>query len=283
MLWRSPDGLKAWRDLCLHRGTRLSLGRVARGRLVCAYHGWAYAPDGRCAEIPTHPDQPIPARACATTYACAEQNGLVWVCLGDPPELPHLPQWSDPDYRTLLCGPYPFAASAPRVVENFLDVAHLPFVHDGLLGLSGHPEIAPYEVECGPEGLTVSGLRIFQPDPDGTGSAGEMTYRYRVPRPLSAWFTKNDGFTLFLAVCPVTAESSVAFMVMSLNYAHDQDEAALIAFQDRIVAQDRPIVESQRPELLPLDLAEELHLRSDRTAIAYRRWLRELGLSFGTR
>jgi phenylpropionate dioxygenase-like ring-hydroxylating dioxygenase large terminal subunit len=50
----------------------------------------------------------------------------------------------------------------------------------------------------------------------------------------------------------------------------------------RIPAQDVPIVESQRPELLPLDLQAELHLRSDRMAIAYRRWLKELGLSFGT-
>ena len=52
--------------------------------------------------------------------------------------------------------------------------------------------------------------------------------------------------------------------------------------QDKIVGQDRPIVESQRPELLPLDLQAELHLRSDRTAIAYRKWLTDLGLTFGT-
>lgn len=68
---------------------------------------------------------------------------------------------------------------------------------------------------------------------------------------------------------------------MAMNYGHDIPEADLIAWQDRIFAQDRPIVESQRPELLPLDLQAELHLRSDRTAIAYRRWLRQLGLTFG--
>jgi phenylpropionate dioxygenase-like ring-hydroxylating dioxygenase large terminal subunit len=56
----------------------------------------------------------------------------------------------------------------------------------------------------------------------------------------------------------------------------------MIAFQDQIFAQDRPILESQRPELLPLDLQAELHLRSDRTAIAYRRWLRQLGVRTGT-
>jgi hypothetical protein len=36
------------------------------------------------------------------------------------------------------------------------------------------------------------------------------------------------------------------------------------------------------PEMLPLDLQAELHLRSDRTAIAYRKWLRQLGLKYGT-
>jgi phenylpropionate dioxygenase-like ring-hydroxylating dioxygenase large terminal subunit len=49
-----------------------------------------------------------------------------------------------------------------------------------------------------------------------------------------------------------------------------------------ILDEDRAIVESQRPELLPLDLQAELHLRSDRVAIAYRTWLRQLGLKFGT-
>jgi len=33
---------------------------------------------------------------------------------------------------------------------------------------------------------------------------------------------------------------------------------------------------------LPLDLQAELHLRSDRVVIAYRRWLNQLGLRFGT-
>jgi hypothetical protein len=49
-----------------------------------------------------------------------------------------------------------------------------------------------------------------------------------------------------------------------------------------ITWQDVPIVESQRPELLPLDLQAVLHVGSGRTAIACRKWLRQLGLTFGT-
>ena len=57
---------------------------------------------------------------------------------------------------------------------------------------------------------------------------------------------------------------------------------ALREFQDKVAGQDTPIVESQRPELLPLDLQTELHLKSDRTAIAYRQWLKKIGLKYGT-
>ena len=53
-------------------------------------------------------------------------------------------------------------------------------------------------------------------------------------------------------------------------------------WQDGIFAQARPIPESQRPELLPLDLAAELNVRADCIAVMCRRWLRQLGLTFGT-
>jgi phenylpropionate dioxygenase-like ring-hydroxylating dioxygenase large terminal subunit len=70
--------------------------------------------------------------------------------------------------------------------------------------------------------------------------------------------------------------------MLSTNYDPGSSDDEFIKFQDVITAQDVPVVESQRPELLPLDLQAELHLRSDRTAIAYRQWLRKLGLRFGT-
>jgi hypothetical protein len=44
--------------------------------------------------------------------------------------------------------------------------------------------------------------------------------------------------------------------------------------------QDRPIAESQRPEALPIDLSEELHIAGpDKASIAYRRRLAELAAS----
>ncbi|MFX8289620.1 Rieske 2Fe-2S domain-containing protein, partial [Acinetobacter baumannii] len=70
VLWRHSGRAVEWLDLCIHRGARLSLGRVTNGELVCPYHGWRYDLDGTCTLLPAQPKTPIPARACAETYHC---------------------------------------------------------------------------------------------------------------------------------------------------------------------------------------------------------------------
>ena len=58
ILWRAGDKVAAWEDLCPHRGTPLSLGRVENDTLICGYHGWTYNQDGQCVRFPAHPTQP---------------------------------------------------------------------------------------------------------------------------------------------------------------------------------------------------------------------------------
>jgi phenylpropionate dioxygenase-like ring-hydroxylating dioxygenase large terminal subunit len=285
VLWRHNGRVLAWRDLCIHRGARLSLGKVGAGTLECAYHGWTYNTDGRCVLIPAHPEQTPPDKARVRAYAAHEQYGWLWVCMGDAPNaIPAQDEWDDASFRNILCGPYHFHASAPRVVENFLDVAHFPFVHEGYLGDRSETKIDEYQVETDADGVTARDIRVYQPDPDGTGVGKHVTYTYRVLRPLAAYFVKQaeQQFSILFLVTPVSQTESLGWMCMNMNYAYDVPEDELRAFQDTVAGQDIPIVESQRPELLPLDLQAELHLRSDRTSIAYRKWLGELGLSFGT-
>ena len=54
------------------------------------------------------------------------------------------------------------------------------------------------------------------------------------------------------------------------------DDAPYIAFQDRILAEDEPVVCSQDPPELLLDAGVELSVRTDKVSIDYRHWLREL-------
>lgn len=286
VLWRHNEQIIACLDLCPHRGARLSLGWVENNTLVCPYHGLAYNSEGQCVQIPAHPDLQPPARACVRTYSTQERYSLVWVSLGNPTQnIPPFLEWEEPTYCPVFCGPYHFHSSGFRAIENFLDVAHFPFVHGELLGDRTSPVIEDYEVELEADGITLSNVRVWQPNPDGTGKEGSVTYNYRVLRPLTAYFSKNTGgrcLTIFFTVTPVEEEECIAWMWMAMNHSYEAPEAEQRAFQDRIVAQDIPIVESQRPKRLPLDLQAEFHLPCDRASVAYRKWLKQLGVTFGT-
>ncbi len=290
VLWRGEAGLHAWQDLCIHRGVRLSLGTVTGCALRCAYHGWTYDEAGKCVQMPAHPAVAPPARARVKAYACVESGALAWVSLAESEdalsEAPVLAEAGDPAFRAIPCGPYPVAAGAPRLIENFLDVAHLPIVHEGMLGVVGEAEIPPYEVEWNEGRPIARDIRIFQPNPEGLARAGHVAYEYGVLGPFSVYLRKclpgGRRFTLLFAVAPISETASVAYFTAFVNYGVAADDAEIVAFQERIFAQDVPIVTSQRPERLPLNLAEELHLPSDRMAIAYRQYIRRLGLSFGT-
>jgi len=292
VLWRSGEGLRCWRDLCIHRGAKLSLGKV-RARaggdcVVCPYHAWEYAATGECVRIPAHPEMTPPAKARAETWNVRERYGVVWVAKGEPAgEAPEFAPAETAGFRTILAGPYRFRAQGPRVVENLLDVAHLGFVHAGLLGDPERGEVEDYAVTPGDgaKGPEAKEIRIWQPDPDGTGQPALVSYHYWVNGPLTAGFVKTEGerrFGILAQVAPVDAEHCESRLVMCLNYGDEHSDEELLKFQDFVSAQDKVVVESQRPELLPLDLQAELHLRSDRMAIAYRKWLRESGFTYGT-
>ncbi len=298
VLWRSSEGVHCWLDLCIHRGARLSLGRVRgadpvpdeggggrRECLVCPYHAWEYAPSGQCVRIPAHAGMTPPAKARAQVFLAQERYGAIWVCLGEPAsDIPEFPFAETPGFRTVTAGPYRFRALGPRVIENVLDVAHLGYVHAGLLGDPQRLHVEDYQVGEGPRGPEADEIRIWQPNPDGTGQGALVTYRYWVSGPLTAGLEKKSGerrFAILAQVSPVEEEHSEMRLLMSMDYGHEIPEAELRAFQDRVTEQDRIVVESQRPELLPLDLQAELHLRSDRMAIAYRKWLKKIGLRYG--
>lgn len=79
-IWRSAAGrIAAWKDRCQHRGMRLSHGFVRGETLSCIYHGWVYGTSGACSRIPAHPDLVPPSAIRATSFACVEADGVIWV------------------------------------------------------------------------------------------------------------------------------------------------------------------------------------------------------------
>lgn len=289
VVFRTDEGIHIFKDLCIHRGAALSLGEVKNNCLVCPYHAWEFNGAGACTSIPQLPKEgSIPTKAKAIVYNSKEAYGFVWINFaGNNPAFIHYPPMKDPSYHNILWGPHQVEAKPPRIVENFLDVGHLAVVHQGRLGDDTHREIENYHVHEKDGRIFSDEIAIYQPDPDGTGQARYVYYTYEILRPFTVLFTKKDrekntNMTIILTIRPETETTSVAYGIMSFDYDTGLSDEEVIKFQDSIFAEDKPVVENQKPEELPLDLQVELSLVSDRMSIAYRQYLKTLGVTLGT-
>jgi phenylpropionate dioxygenase-like ring-hydroxylating dioxygenase large terminal subunit len=58
VLFRDGSGkVGALKPHCSHRGTSLEWGRVEEKGLRCCFHGWLYATDGQCLEMPCETEE----------------------------------------------------------------------------------------------------------------------------------------------------------------------------------------------------------------------------------
>lgn len=300
VLWRDGAGsLRAFTDRCPHRGAKLSLGRVVAGeggrQLECPYHGWRFESAGRCVHMPALPSFEPPATHRIGVHAACEAGGFAWVCIEADAAAESLPPVfaaeHDAGLRKIDCGPYEVAISAPRIVENFLDMAHFGFVHEGWLGAREMAAIDDYRAEATATGLVATGCKAWQPQATVHSAVpAQVEYTYEVTAPYIAVLTKVpdvgsvgiDGYreSIALYICPTEAERSrVWFRFATSDFARDAD--AVRAFQDTIFLQDKPVLESQSPRCLPLDLRAELHTVADKASSLYRRHLKMRGITFG--
>ena len=134
------DTLNGWglldRD-CAHRGADLSFGRLETsaqgGGLRCPFHGWKFAPDGRCLETPAEPaGSKLCERIKQRSYPVIEKGGVLFAWLGDegtkPPPFPMFDCFKAP-------GSHSFAfkglwhANWLQAFEVGIDPAHPSFLH----------------------------------------------------------------------------------------------------------------------------------------------------------
>lgn len=283
VLYRTPAGITAAADLCVHRGAPLSLGRMRDGRISCAYHGYCYDAAGACVSIPAHPDAPIPKKLHLRVFRCAERYGLVWVCL-DPNstrEIPPFPEFGAEGFQPIHVPPLAWAASAGRQLESFCDVAHFAFVHENTFAVAS-PVVPRYAVEATDYGVSADFTSQVGNVTDPTAAAQTWRRVYRIHVPFVAHlvihFPGQGRMAILNAGCPVSARRTTIFCVVAREFDHDQPVEETIAFQQRIYAEDQAIVERQNPEDLPIGLAEEVHVRADLTSVTYRQQLARLGL-----
>jgi phenylpropionate dioxygenase-like ring-hydroxylating dioxygenase large terminal subunit len=276
MLMPEQAALDQW--YCLDNLTDIPMGQ-SRNRLL----GMDLVLD-RSADL-------VCVRTGERAFPVVERYGYLWTTPGDPArDVPSIPEADEPDRRYVPCGAISVRASGLRIVENFLDMAHFPFVHTDILGSEPHTEVEPYDCEIRRDVDEVWATNCSFVQPRAALSAEgavRADYTYRVMTPFSVLLYKTcpaapsrlDVIALF--VQPLDPGRCRAHPAMFLIDAESR-QADLVGFQQVIFLQDRIILENQRPILLPLEPRSEIPTRADASSIAYRRWLKEKGLVYGT-
>lgn len=304
VIWRSHDGLHAWKDQCPHRGSALSLGKVCNGRLRCAYHGWEFNVDGKCELIPANPSGKIPDKAKAMAiYQTREYAGLIWVCLSDAPApFPYCKPLEAENIK-IYNADYEMEVPYTRVIENFLDITHVPILHMGYLGTPNAAEFKDYEVEkTSDEGLfRVTGTELYQPTSEMYEAAEDLSdveystdkgciefHDFFLLAPNVAYLiTHIEGYdsgkkpVLLYPVRVVDEYHSVAYFCSGFNHDLGMTDEEIRSFMDGVMRQDMEILVAQRPKLIPKDTTEHTLLSSDATIVHYRRYLQKIGVNWG--
>jgi len=167
---RGDDGvLRAFLNVCRHRGTRLCEGSGTARAIRCPYHAWSYGLDGRLRSTPNvrRGERLDRARLGLVPVALEEWDGFVWLSVtpGAPPLREHLARWASDDpfqwdrYRvgSLTVGArrdYTVAANWKLLIENYNECLHCPTVHPDLTRLvpvyrRGEVEEAPAQPGSG--------------------------------------------------------------------------------------------------------------------------------------
>lgn len=285
-----PLILDQWHAICAL--DEIVVGRVNETLLLNEVISFTASVDGELVAWRSSPEDrpghPVDIGRVRERLPAKPEYGYLWTSLGDPPaDLFALPEYDDPRRRNMNAGSIVVATSAPRAVENFLDMGHFPFVHEGSLGAPPYTEVVDYDVEVsdGEIHATKCDFMVPQVAPNFTEPA-MARYRYRVPHPFCVMLYYDSlpdpslEDIVAIWVQPMTDE-----LVRAHNYMGVIDDTStdndIKSYQLLIFGQDKPILENQHPKLLPLDPRAETPIRADKSGITYRRWLADLGVTYG--
>ena len=217
-----------------------------------------------------------------------EKYGLIWVNLNGKPTKP-LPKWAafeDDNYIVVDCDSELWNASAGRHTENFNDVAHLSFIHSGTFGNPNDPLIERYKVEKTDEGFDRTFTYNEIDKIDYLSDKSEVVpkiYNYRFTYPFASELEMNspDGrvMTIYDCICPESPTTSRIFISLARNYDRDTPEKEIQKWQAAVNDEDRWVVESQLPKLLPLSPKTEKHIAADAWSLEFRDGFVRLGIS----
>lgn len=294
VLFRDSLGqIKCLSDVCLHRGGSLGNGFIGTNKkdcVACPYHGWEFNGEGSVEYIPSLGENGvISSKARVDSYPVEERYGMVWVFMGDLEEsqrypIPAFAEFDDPRWKAVQCE-FTWKASAERIVENGIDIAHAAFVHPGF----GSPDMA-----------AVNKLAAVERH-DGWGTSTAIMY----PPPLAGimkFVRKNRqetrvqntfymaGFSIRLDInintrmktilldanTPVDEHTTKSYLISLRNFFKwDMFDADTRRRTLEVFKQDAVIVEAASPYYLPQTLENEMSVKQDQFMSVWREMRRK--------
>ena len=296
---RIDGALSALPDRCPHRFAPLSAGRVVDGALECGYHGYRFAADGTCVEIPAigasaDGGGAIPPKAhCSAAYAVTDHLGLVWLAPEEPlAPLPEVPEHDDASFVNCPLPVLDWNAGAAQMTDNFLDQGHFPYLHLATFGAVEDRRVPDYELKRDGHTFTVNHshttktLADSHPTDERAGDDFATAERHDVfifTPPHHVYLRIDypaDDAVLTISFChqPVNATTTRLYCTDYRNDIADTEEErqATVDFQLAVAGEDKAMLEQFRSKAVPLDPTAEIHTKADRITLEMRRIMAEL-------
>jgi len=291
VFWRDNSGrVHCALDKCPHRGVQLSLGSIVEDHLQCPFHGFEYDANGTCVHIPANGRNGIvPSALHLHTYPTYEAHGYIWVWWGETPpadlETPTFFDNIDKSFQHASAHD-PWEAHYSRVIENQLDVVHLPFIHRNTIGRGNRTVVDGPLVEW--RGDKMLYTYVFNREDDGRPPRKASDIRREEARSVHLEFIFpnlwqnyiSSDVRIVAAFVPVDESHTLLYLRFYQRFLLMPvigKLAAKLAMPSNIYIahEDRRVVETHQPQPSGLKIGETL-IQGDLPIIEYRRKRAEL-------
>ena len=282
VFFRDDEGvLGCVTDKCAHRGASLAKGCMKDGNLQCPFHGIEYDMNGKCVHIPSEGRASVKdySRFDLKHWAVQEVGGIVFLWHGDSEPA------GEPDVFDIVTdSSYTYdhtedswGVDYSRVIENQLDVSHLPFVHRTTIGRGGKTLVnGPKTVWLDDNTMQTSAnneVDTGQTPLSGKDSIIKTTnLNFKFP---NMWLNHvSDKIQILAFFIPVDDDNSIIALRFYTKLTGKKSIDKCIAWfgsrANKVVErQDKRIVITQLPKKTGLKMGENL-VPADKPIIEYR-------------